>query len=201
MAPKKKCINGFSLFMSETQQELAKKGIKMSMSDMPDYCKKDWEQMPDHMKEMYKARGKKMKKEINATKYTSIGEKVDDIRQQSKDIKSETDAMYLYIEELVRVDPTSHYLPKQKFILIHVNPYACENEGFFFPAEISMAEFSLERGLIRTFHQLVGFDKDRTNAPPAPTADINSHAENNHLITSYSKFPTTYKDIYLKIVG
>lgn len=202
MAPKKKCLNGFSVYMTDIQQKLAKQGIKMKLADMPDYCTKDWEEMPNELKEIYKVRGKKIKKEVPIVKYTSTGEKVEDIKKRSKETKSQSDAMYLYIEELVRVQlDSSHYLPKQKFILIHVNPYTCENEGFYFPAEITMAEFSLERGLIRIFHQLIGFDKVRTNAPPAPMADINNHAKNNHLIDTFSKLPFNYTSILLKIIG
>lgn len=202
MAPKKKATyNAFSVFMKETQQELADKGIHKKMSEMPNYCKSEWEKMPDQDKEKYKAKGKQMKYEFKVEKYTSIGENVEDVKRQSEDSKSQTDAMYKYIEELVNVHPASHYLSKHKFILIHINPFTCEKEGFYFPAEISMAEFSLHRGLIRIFHQLVGFDKDRANAPPAPTADINNHAINNHKITPYMKFSTSYKDIFLKIIG
>lgn len=201
MSPKKKSRNGFSVYMTDIQEKLAKQGIKMKFADMPNYCTKDWNEMSDELKEIYKERGKKIK-DVPVVKYTSTGEKVEDIKKQSKEIKSQSDAMYSYIEELVRVHPaSSHYLPKQKFILIHVNPYTCENEGFYFPAEITMAEFSLERGLIRIFHQLVGFDKIRTNAPPAPTADINNHAKNNHLIDTFSKLPFNYTSILLKIIG
>lgn len=201
MAPKKKTFNGFSVFMMETQQTLAKQGIKMSMADMPAYCTKDWETMSDQMKEKYKAKGKQMKYDTKIGKYTSIGEKVEDVQRQSEDSKSQTMAMYSYIEELVRIHPVSYYLPKNKFILIHINPYTCEKEQFYFPAEITMAEFSLENGLIRIFHQLIGFDKIRTKAPPAPTADINNHAKNNHQIDSFSKLPTNYTEVLLKIVG
>lgn len=201
MAPKKKSLNGFAVFMTEKRQELFKKGIQVSMSDMPNYCKNDWEKMSDDMKAMYKSRGKKMRNEQKTVKYTSIGEEVNEIKKQSENTKSQSDAMYLYIEELVCVHPASYYLPKQKFILIHINSYTCENEGFYFPAEISMAEFSLERGLTRVFHQLIGFDQVRTNAPIAPAADINNHAKNNHLINSYSKLPNNYTDILLKVIG
>lgn len=201
MAPKKKTINAFSVFMQETQQKLAEQGKRMKMSEMPNHCTAIWEKMPDQEKEKYKLKSKQMKSEKKYEKYTSVGENVEDVLRQAEDIQSQTDAMYKYIEELVRVYPPSHYLPKQKFILIHVNPYTCAKEGFYFPAEISMAEFSLERGLIRTFHQLVGFDKNRTNAPPAPTADINSHAINNHKITPYMKFPNNYTKILLKMIG
>lgn len=201
MAPKKKPMNAFAMYMSETQQILAKQGIKMSMSEMPDYCKKDWENMSVEKKDEYKAKAKKIKKDGSCEKYTSIGEKVKDIKKQSEDNKSQANTMYLYIEELVRVHPANYYLPRQKFILIHINPYTCEKEGFYFPAEISMVEFSLDRGLTRTFHQLLGFDKVRTKAPPAPTADINNHAKNNHLIDTFSKFPNNYTEVLLKIIG
>lgn len=200
MAPKKKGLNGFAVFMTETRQELLKKGIQINMSEMPNYCKKDWEQMSDDMKQMYKSRGKEMGKQ-KIVKYTSIGEEVNEIKKQLENVKSQSNAMYSYIEELVCMHPTKYFLPKQKFILIHVNSYTCESEGFYFPAEISMAEFSLERGLTRVFHQLIGFDQVRTNAPIAPAADINNHAKNNHLINSYTKLPNNYTDILLKIIG
>jgi len=202
MAPKKKVYNGFSVFMMETRQTLTNQGIKMSMSEMSDYCKDDWEKMPDQMKEKYKTKSKEMKSDSKKTgKFTSIGEKVEDIQKQSVDSRSHTNAMYVYIEELVRIQPTRHYLPKQKFILIHINPYTCEKEGFYFPAEISMAEFSLEKGLIRIFHQLIGFDQTRAKAPRASTADINNHATNTHKINVFSMFPNNYTEILLKIIG
>lgn len=201
MASKKKTFNGFSVFMVETQQEMAKKGIKMNMKDMPDYCKKKWEEMPDKKKNEYKTKSKKMKNEITVEKYTSIGEKVEDVQKHSENSKFQTNAMYSYIEELVRVNTAGYYLSKQKLIFIYINSYTCENEGFYFPAEISMAEFSLDRGLIRFFHQLIGFDKIRTRAPLAPTADINNHAKNNHQINIFSKLANNYGEILLKVIG
>lgn len=201
MAPKKKTFSAFSEFMAETQKMLEKKGIKMSMADMPDYCKKDWEGMSEQMKEKYKNMSKMKKHGDKTEKYTTLGEKVTDVQKQSDDSKSQTEAMYYYIEELVRVHPDKLYLPKQKFILIHVNPYSSESEGFYFPAEVSMAEFSLEKGVIRTFHRLVGFDATEAKAPIACAAEINSHAKNNHLIDIYSKLSTNYTDFLLKIIG
>lgn len=201
MAPKKKVYNGFSVFMKETQQKLANQGKNVPLSCMPDFCKKEWDEMSDGMKAKYKERSKQLKKADKIEKYTSIGEKVEDVKKQSEDSKIQTDVMYSYIEEMVRVNSANYFLSKQKFILIHVNPYACEKEGFYFPAEISMAEFSLENGLIRIFHQLIGFDKNRTKAPIAPTADINTHAKNNHLINTFSRLPNNYTKILLKIIG
>lgn len=201
MAPKKSSVNGFSLYMSEIKQQLAKQGIKMNMSEMPNYCKKGWEEMSTEKKKSYRTEAKKKKNGGCIEKYTSIGEKVEDVKRQFEESKSQSDAMYSYIEVLVRMEPARQFLPKHKFILIHVNSYTCESEGFYFPAEISMAEFSLESGLIRHLHQLVGFDQIRANAPDACTADINTHAQNNHLINVYSKLSTNYTAILLKIIG
>jgi len=199
MAPKKN-PNGFALFMSETKETLWKRGIKMNMGDMPDYCKNDWIEMSADRKDNYKMKAKKLKK-MNMDTYTSIGEKVEDVKRQVQENKLQSNAMYLYIEELVRVKPAYYYLPKQKFILIHINPYTSKDEGFYFPAEISMAEFSLERGLIRIFHQLVGFDSIKTKAPEATTADINIHSKYNHQIGPYVKLSCNYKEILLKVIG
>lgn len=199
MAPKKN-INGFALFMSETKQTLWENGIKMTMGDMPNYCENYWKEMSVEMKENYKMKAKKLK-EMNMDKYTCIGEKVEDIKMQVQENKSQSIAMYQYIEELVRVKPTCYYLPKHKFILIHINSYTCVDEEFYFPAEISMAEFSLERGLIRNFHQLVGFDSIKANAPKATAADINNHSKYNHRIGLYVKLSCNYKEILLKMIG
>lgn len=201
MAPKKNMVNGFALYMSETKEMLAKSGIKMSMTDMPEYCKKHWEEMPAEKKEQFKVKAKQMKSSTSTIKYTSLGEKVEDVKRQAIENKLQSDTMYLYIEELIRVQPPSYYLPKQKFILIHINPYTCDKEGFYFPAEISMAEFSLEKGLIRIFHQLIGFDANRTQAPGASSADISIHAKNNHKIGPFVKLSCQYTNILLKIIG
>lgn len=201
MAPKKKAYSGYALFMMETRQKLISQGAKVSMADMSEYCKKDWENMSDEMKEDYKLKGKQMKSDSKVGKYTSIGEKLEDVQKQSDDSKTQTNVMYSYIDVLLDMQPATYYLPKQKFILIHINPYTCEKEGFYFPAEISMAEFSLEKGLIRMFHQLIGFDKIRTNAPKAPAAEINNHAANNHKINIFSKFTNNYSEILLKMIG
>uniref|UniRef100_A0A2S2NS65 Protein maelstrom n=1 Tax=Schizaphis graminum TaxID=13262 RepID=A0A2S2NS65_SCHGA len=201
MAPKKKTINAYAVFMTETQQKLSSKGVKVSLADMSEYCKKDWENMPDQMKEKYKIKAKNMKGEEKAAKFTSIGEKIDDVQKQSDDTKFQANAMYAYIKELLDMQPSNFYLPKQTFILIHINPYTCEKEGFYFPAEISLAEFSLEKGLIRIFHQLIGFDQTRAKAPKASTGDINMHAANNHKINVFSMFPNNYTEILLKIIG
>lgn len=201
MAPKKKTFNAFSVYMSETRETLAQKGIRMTMADMADYCKKDWEGMSESMKEKYKARSKIMKNGAKVEKYTTLGENVKDVQKKVDDSKLQTEAMYCYIEELVRVHPDKLFLPKQTFILIYVNPYVSEKEGFYFPAEITMAEFSLEKGLIRYLHQLIGYDATKAKAPIACAADIISHAKNNHLIDIYSKLSTNYTNFLLKIIG
>ncbi|XP_027841181.2 protein maelstrom 2-like [Aphis gossypii] len=201
MAPKKKVINAYSVYMTEIQQTLLKQGKKLSMPEMSVYCKKDWENMSEEMKEKYKIQAKNMKSDEKKGKFTSIGENVVDVQKQSVDTIFQANAMYEYIKELLDMQPSNYYLPKQTFIVIHVNPYTSEKEGFYFPAEISMAEFSLEKGLIRIFHQLIGFDQVRTSAPKACTGDINNHAANNHKINVFLMFPNNYTKILLKIIG
>lgn len=199
MAPKK-CFNGFALYMSDIKQKLVNSGINMKMEDMPNYCKADWEKMSDKEKEIYKLKAKTMKNGATE-KFTNLGENIEDVKNQLQENKTQSEAMYSYIEELVRVKPANHYLPKHKFILIHINPYTCDEEVFYFPAEISMAEFSLEKGLIRIFHQLIGFDPIKTKAPSATTADIHIHAKNNHKIGPYNKLSCNYMEILLKVLG
>jgi len=201
MAPKKKVINAYSVYMTEIQQTLFNQGIKLSMPEMSVYCKEDWENMSDEMKEKYKIQAKILKSGEKKSKFTSIGENVVDVQKQSVDTIFQANAMYEYIKELLDMQPSNYYLPKQTFIVIHINPYTSEKEGFYFPAEISMAEFSLEKGLIRIFHQLIGFDKVRTSAPIACTGDINNHAANNHKINVFLMFPNNYTKILLKIIG
>lgn len=203
MAPKKISNNGFALYMMKVKSDLARKGIHKTMPEMADYCSGGWNKMSSEDKAKFKAESKKMNNEVCEVKYTSIGEKVEDVQRQSEEIRAQSDAMYHYIEELVRVAPANQYLQKHKFILIHINPYSCESEGFYFPAEITMAEFSLEKGLIRIYHQLLGFDKRRTKAPDASAAEISNHAKNYHLITPYlnTKLPNNYSEILLKIIG
>ncbi|XP_050535582.1 protein maelstrom homolog isoform X2 [Daktulosphaira vitifoliae] len=199
MAPKKKVINAYSIFMTETQKKLAAQGIPMSMAGLATYCKSDWEKMPEQIKAKYKARAKEIKHSYKAEKMTSTGEKVNDVISRDRENNAQFNAMYSYIEELVKLH--LDYLSKQTFIFIHVNSYSCEKENFYFPAEIAMVEFSLERGLIRRFHQLIGFDKIRTKAPPAPSADINMHAKANHKIDTFTRLPNNYTDVLLKIIG
>lgn len=199
MASKKKTINGYSLYMTETQKKLSTQGIPMSMAALATYCKSDWEKMPEEMKEKYKARAKQMKHSCKVEKMTSTGEKVNDVVNRDRESSAQFNAMYSYIEELVKL--RLDYLSKQTFIFIHVNSYSCEKENFYFPAEIAMVEFSLERGLIRRYHKLIGFDKIRTKAPPAPSADINMHAKANHQIDTFAKLSVNYTDVLLKIIG
>lgn len=201
MAHKKKKLNGFAVYMLETQQILANQGIKMSMASMTVYCKNDWDEMPHDMKNEYKTKSKTMDKEVRLGKYTSTGENVDNIKKQSNDCKIQSDVMYNYIEELVHIDPPRYFIPKTKFILIQINSYTCEKDEFFFPAEVTMAEFSLEKGLTRFFHQLLGFDKAKTCAPVASSADINHHARYNHQISTFYKLPNNYKETFLKLIG
>jgi len=200
MAPKRKAVNGYSVFMMETRQKLMSQGAKVCMADMSEYCKEDWENMSAQKKEEYKMKGKMMKNKGKVTKYTSLGENVEDAKKRIEDNNSiESDMYPPYIDALLDVQPAN--LPKQKFILIHINSYTSEQDSFYFPAEICMAEFSLEKGLIRMFHQLVGFDRVRTNSPRACSADINEHAANNHKINIFSEFPTNYTELLLKVIG
>lgn len=109
--------------------------------------------------------------------------------------------MYSFIEKMVRREPARLLLPIQKFIFIHVNTYTDGKSGFHFPAEITAAEFSLEKGLIRIFHKLVGLDQIKTNSPPFCMSDIKQHAEKNNKINPFSNFPIDYKTILLKLLS
>jgi len=201
MAPKKKSINGYLVFMMETRQKLIKQGAKLRLCDMSEYCKKDWEDMPDDMKEEYRRKSKKMNNDSKEGKYTSIGENILDVQKRLDNFKLQRNAMYSYIDKLFDMQPASQYLLKQKFILIHINSYTSDSDFFYFPAEISMAEFSLEKGLIRMFHKIMGFDKVRTNAPLASAADIIKHADCNHKLDVFSKFPKNYTEVLLQMIG
>lgn len=202
MAPKKKSINAFFVYMLETKQSLANQGIKMSMSDMPKYCQQEWEQMPDNIKNEYKTKAKNMKNG-NLDKYTSIGEKIEEVKKESESCSVFADTMYHYIEELVHIKDPRYFFPKQKFIFMHINSYSCESDDFYFPAEISLAEFSLEKGIMRNIHELLGFNKTKTFAPVASVGDINNHAKNNHRIDIFGTgyLPTDYTAIFLRLIS
>lgn len=197
MAPKKNSISAFLIYMTEIQKSLAGQGIKKSMSDMPNYCHAGWEKMPYHIKDEYKIKAKQMKRK----KFENLTSLRRDEEDGTPNNQCFSVSMYSYIGEIVSQKPTRHFIPKHNFILIHINSYSCEKDSFYFPAEITLAEFSLEKGLIRMCHELLGFDKIKTFAPMAPTADINIHAKNNHHITTFKTLPSDYKSAFLKLIS
>lgn len=109
--------------------------------------------------------------------------------------------MYNFIEKMVRREPARLLLPIQKFIFIHVNTYTDGVSGFHFPAEITAAEFSLEKGLIRIFHKLVGLDQIKTNSMPFCMSKIKQHSETKNKMNPFSNFSIDYKTILLKLLS
>lgn len=197
MAPKKNVISAFLVYMFETQKLLAEQGIKKDINDMSEYCQKDWDKMPDCDKHDYKIKANKIKSD---RLQWSIGHgKNVDVTKDTERSKLLANAMYSYIEELVRMEPTIRFTPKQKIIFVHINSYSCEKNHYYFPAEITLTEFSLENGFIRSFHELLSFDK--TVATLAQTADINIHAKHNHRITTFETLPSDYKATFFKLIS
>lgn len=114
---------------------------------------------------------------------------------------SKKEEMYREIEKLVRKEPARLLLHIQKFVFLHINTYTDGKSRFHFPAEITAAEFSLEKGLTRIFHTLVGLDQIKTNLQPFCMSDIKRHAEKKNKINPFSNFSIDYKTILLKLLS
>lgn len=155
--------NGYFCFMQEWKKREEKKGRRFpnGMRDVQSdsACSDEWKNMPDDKKNYYKNMAKKDTSYLNKEKRTGQGYLLSDLEKQKLKEEAFMDNMNEYISTLINTAKMNQNIPQLKFYVIHMNHFYSrplnDNEIEYYPAEISIVEFSLEKGILRKYHQIV----------------------------------------------
>ncbi|XP_014204498.1 protein maelstrom homolog isoform X2 [Copidosoma floridanum] len=92
-------------------------------------------------------------------KKTSVGESIEEIKRAEQESLRLMDNMKEYINTTVEESNKKKTLPEHKFYVIQVNYFYCrqleDNTLDYCPAEIGIAEFSLQHGVERVYHEII----------------------------------------------
>ncbi|KAJ8681340.1 hypothetical protein QAD02_017127 [Eretmocerus hayati] len=194
--------NAFLFFMldwKETEERKGRKfpnGLKDVQSDP--VCNELWKSMSDDEKFRYKLMEKSSKALPKQEKRTGVGESITELQKHQMKLQEFKDNMNEYISGLIRTakESSPEALQNLRFYVIHVNYFyhrILEDtiDPEYYPAEIAIVEFSLEKGVTRVYNQLI-------NEPIKVgfSCDAKSHSSSTHAIPLNATFgKSDYREI------
>ncbi|XP_006610325.1 protein maelstrom 2-like [Apis dorsata] len=156
--------NAFYFFMLDWQRRQQRRGeIFNSLKDVAadPRCSEDWKNISPQEKGIYiaKAKDNKIKAQGSMSKKTTIGEDLTEVELIAKREQEFQQKMLQYIDSVVSMGLLHNNLQKLKFIFIHVNWFYKREIGInkceFCPAEFAVAQFSLENGVEKIYHEVL----------------------------------------------
>ncbi|KAL4097425.1 hypothetical protein QTP88_022207 [Uroleucon formosanum] len=105
--------------------------------------------------------------------------------------------MQKYLTNMFECIPNNVELLNKKFILLHINCHAHDEEQYYFPAEIAALEFSLINGISRTYHQIIGISKIY---PRGFAGSMRHFSDLFHQILCFNEHPDDYQQILLEFL-
>ncbi|KAK7082867.1 hypothetical protein SK128_026655 [Halocaridina rubra] len=148
---KKKQGNGFYFFMVEKKPELEKKlGRKIQMSEMPGLVDMEWKNLPSEQKLKYREMGGKNLGTVE--KLDCRGVPLSELRRQQKEKNQKTEDMKKDIANSVDFYRSGGALHRFNIYIANISYYVYTDEGHYTPAELSIAEFCFEKGIMREYH-------------------------------------------------
>ncbi|XP_025419631.1 uncharacterized protein LOC112689961 isoform X2 [Sipha flava] len=183
MSPKK---NAFFAFVTEYQKEqMIDQNISFSFQQLADKLTPIWNSMSDNEKNKYKIFADKLNSKRKEKKNP---EQIITLHNNSSDYWK----MKEYLENMFE-SISEEELLNTKFILLHVNCHAHEAEKYYFPAEIAALKFNLSKGVLHTYHQIVGL---ANNYPRGFAGGMREYSDKFHQIDCWDKnHPENYKKI------
>ncbi|KAF6198786.1 hypothetical protein GE061_006808, partial [Apolygus lucorum] len=155
MAPKNKGRNGFYYFMQEVRQDEAARGKNMRMDEVQVIAGPLWEKLSVDEKEEYNRMAKEAKLRGAADderKFNSLGVSFAAVDGLEREQEEQEKIMKATIKTIV-MSSSPEALTRKPFYLCHVNYYYLVKGAdctTYQPAEIALAEFTLEDGLRET---------------------------------------------------
>ncbi|XP_066591713.1 protein maelstrom homolog [Prorops nasuta] len=163
--PKPKGRNAFYFFMQEWKEQMCNKGEKFpnGLKDVQQdqRCHRAWLSLSTADKSYYKNLSveDKEKCQKSSEKKTTLGESISDVEYEEKLKQKYIEEMKYYISSIVNTAAQNNELKKMKFFILHVNWFyerQLENKIDYFPAEFTLAEFSIEEGVLDVYHEICG---------------------------------------------
>lgn len=189
MAPKKKGKNGFFYYMQELRQDEAARGNQIrSMDDLQLFASPRWDKLSVDEKEEFNRRAKEDKLKGAGDmerKYNSLGVSFAAVDGLEREQDEQEKIMKATIKSLA-MSLSPEALTRKPFYLCHVNYYYLVKDSVgntYQPAEIALAEFTLEDGLIETRHFVLSPGK----IPLGMKADAQTWADKTHGIRLVDK--------------
>ncbi|XP_078050208.1 protein maelstrom homolog [Augochlora pura] len=163
--PKNKGKNPFFFFMLDWKKEQEKRGKKFpdGLRDVQrdPNLNEEWLHLSREQKAYYQSRAKdsKIEAQISHSKKTTLGECLDLVIKAEKDVQEFQQNMLRYIESVITMGKQQKSLHKLKFTFIHMNWFYKRETGIntyeYCPAEFAIAEFSLDNGIEKVYHEIV----------------------------------------------
>ncbi|XP_054727573.1 protein maelstrom 1 [Anastrepha obliqua] len=178
---KNKKPNGFITFTNEWK---SKYGKRMTLSQATEEAGKIWISMSMEERSPYNERAKQERSKLKSAppKLTCTGKPLDQVEKDLQVADQWNIQMKRNIEMVVRNSVNNDQLKTQSYFFVMVNYFVKSLRGdSYVPAEISVAEYSLQEGVCRKYHTLINpgrnlyglqFDAqdhaDRTHKLPLP---------------------------------
>ncbi|XP_076683940.1 protein maelstrom homolog isoform X1 [Andrena cerasifolii] len=172
----KKGNNPFFFFMLDWKEEQEQNGRTFpgGLQDVSrdPLINEAWKNLSKPDKAYYESKAKDSKIEAQGSmgKKTALGESIDEVMAAEKREIEFHQNMLQYIDSVIAIGTQHNNLEKIKFIFIHVNWFYKREMGInkykFVPAELAVAEFSLENGVENVYHEIInakidlGFRRD-----------------------------------------
>uniref|UniRef100_A0A1B0B350 HMG box domain-containing protein n=1 Tax=Glossina palpalis gambiensis TaxID=67801 RepID=A0A1B0B350_9MUSC len=156
MAPKKACPNAFMIFTMEWKAKHGRHLTNLSLATAE--AGKIWENMNAQERGPYKDRAKaeKLRMRNGCEKLTCVGTPISEMHRQKLELEQKEKQIKRTIEQTVRNSKKNGELENKAYFFIAVNYFTKTSDGsVYIPAELSICEYSLKQGVIRTFHTFI----------------------------------------------
>ncbi|XP_031779325.1 protein maelstrom homolog [Nasonia vitripennis] len=177
--------NAFYFFMldwkmqEENNGRYFPNGLKDVLSDWR--CNNTWKNLPYEEKAYYKKKENLHKSQSIHDKKTCHGESVAQLEQARIEQEEFLDSTKRNLSSLIYEAKKNNNIQRLKFFVVHINYFYSRildnNELDYCPAEIAIAEFSLEEGVTRTYHKIF-----RSKIKIGYAYEALEHSKNTHQI-------------------
>lgn len=178
-------VGPFYFFMMDKKDEWIQDGTlseNPSMKQLVDKCKPLWYAMKTNplLMEPYIEKASEWKKQNRnlETIFDSHGRSLADIKREATRVQFRMQQMMEEIESAVR--SSGRNVIKNSFFIAHFNYLFKTERDFFIPCSASVAEFSIESGLKKTWHKFVS---PLDSIPIGYKYSCISYARNTHFLT------------------
>uniref|UniRef100_A0A1A9ZXQ9 HMG box domain-containing protein n=1 Tax=Glossina pallidipes TaxID=7398 RepID=A0A1A9ZXQ9_GLOPL len=155
MASKKSCPNAFMMFTMEWKE---KHGKHLNISQATAEAGNIWKNMNAQERGPYSERAKaeKLRMRKRHEKLTCVGTPISEMHKQKLEKEEKEKQAKRTIEQSVRNSKKRGELENKEYFFIAVNYFMKTFDGgIYIPAELSICQYSLKQGVIRTFHTFI----------------------------------------------